>query len=191
MDDWLLRLFSLEIQRQCKFAFNAYEDIQKVVEEINSLFTSGNTTRLAEEMPELGHRLWQNIQSFLIAESNISKVFSPDPRKQKYQQRGDELKKKFPLGTLFLTKSRELRNKFEHFDEYLEDYTITSSQPFIDSNIGPRAGISAGDPTKYFRNFNPSTGELTFLETTYKLNERYDTIKNLYDEVVNNSEIQL
>ncbi len=166
-------VFVCEIKKQCEFAFIAYDEFQKILKNHN---LSKN-----KEPPFL--ECWFYLQAFLIADANISKIFAPNPNKPQYAQRGKELLELIPLGHEFNSGSRQLRNKFEHFDEYAEDMLQDSRIPFIDSNWGDKDGFLNTDSSMYMRHFNPATREITFLNQSFKFEDRLNVIKKLYEQV--------
>jgi len=163
MDNFISGIFYREIERQCKFALIASEDIQK------SLMSNFNDK----------DRLWYSLQTFLIAVGNISKILWP-PNK-KYTNRGQDLLQKIGIDDNSFIKTRDFRNYFEHFDERLEDWARQSkSRNFVDSNIGSITNAITGiDPKDFIRNFDPNTFELTFRGDLYQLNPVINEIKEI------------
>lgn len=86
--------------------------------------------------------VWSAIQSILISSGNISKILWPI---RKYKKRGELLRKLLKIDTESILKSRKIRNKFEHYDELLDDffkdknicsYTDLAMNPSLSSSIG-------------------------------------------------------
>ena len=73
MEKMVLQIFQGEIEKQCKFAIIAVEQIKAGLANTNS------------------DLVWYAIQNFLVAAANISKFFWPP--KPKYQKRREEIRK--------------------------------------------------------------------------------------------------
>jgi hypothetical protein len=164
MEKIVLRIFQREIERQCKFAITAVEQIKAGIENNNS------------------DLVWYAIQSFLVAVGNISKIFWPPD--SKYQKRGEELRKSLGIKDDFPIKPRKFRNHFEHFDERLEKWATSSKRRnFVDSNIGPSNMVVGVDPEDFLRNFDPTSWTITFRGDKYELKPIINAINDLYPRV--------
>ena len=165
MKKMVLKIFQREIERQCKFAIIAIEQIKAGLKNNNSDI------------------IWYAIQNFLIAVGNISKIFwPPNP---KYQKRGEELRKSLGIRDDSPIKPRNFRNHFEHFDERLENWATSSKRHnFVDSNIGPSNMIVGIDPEDFLRNFDPTSWTLTFRGDKYELKPLIEVIYDLYPRVL-------
>lgn len=76
--------------------------------------------RLKKSVDAFDHiGIWSAIQSILISSSNISKILWP---KRKYAERGQELRKLLAIDSKCVLKSRKFRNKFEHYDDFINDF---------------------------------------------------------------------
>jgi hypothetical protein len=161
MDKMLLRIFQREVERQCKFALIASNDLI-------SALKSGDMDRF-----------WFSVQAFLVAAGNISKLLWPP--KETMKGRGVELRTSFGVDDNSLLEPRTFRNHFEHFDERLEEW-VTSSQRrnFVDSNIGPPGMIVGLDAGDFLRNFDTTNYAVTFRGDTYNLRPIIDAIEKLY-----------
>lgn len=160
----IINLFHIEIQRQCRFAELASEQIKTGLE-------SGNTDLV-----------WYAIQSLLIAAGNISKIFWPND--SSYNDRGIELRKYYDIQDDSPLKQRLFRNHFEHFDDRLHIWASSvKSNIFADSNIGPMEvwGISEN---AFLRNFDPSKGLLSFRGEDYDLNIIRDAIQHVKEKCI-------
>ena len=73
MEKMVLKIFQREVERQCKFAIIAVEQIK---------------AGLANNDSDL---VWYALQNLLVAIGNISKIFWPINRK--YRKRGEELRR--------------------------------------------------------------------------------------------------
>jgi len=84
MQKHVLRIFQREVERQCKFAVIAAEDMNKALQITDT------------------DRLWYSIQAFLVAAGNVSKLlWSPCPQ---IPERAEELKKSLGVGPKFCAK---------------------------------------------------------------------------------------
>ena len=162
----VLRIFRREIERQCKFAIIAREQIK---------------TGLLNSDLDI---VWYAIQNFLVAVGNMSKIFWPiNP---KYENRGKELRGSLGIQDNSPIQPRNFRNRFEHFDERLEEWATSSKRHnFVDSNIGPASKIVGIDQEDFLRNFNPTNWTLTFRGDKYELKPIIKAIDELYPKVFN------
>ncbi|SFB80420.1 hypothetical protein SAMN04487891_102429 [Flagellimonas taeanensis] len=87
--------------------------------------------------------VWSAIQSILISSGNISKILWPI--RKKYKERGEHLRQFLEIDSESVLKSRTFRNKFEHYDEFLDDffkdrvnysYTDLAMNPSLVTSIG-------------------------------------------------------
>lgn len=165
MEKMVLRIFQREIERQCKFAIIAREQIE-----------AGLLNRDLDIV-------WYAIQNFLVAVGNMSKVIWPI--NQKYENRGKELRRSLGIKDNSPIQTRNFRNHFEHFDERLEKWATSSKRHnFIDSNIGPVSKmVGIRDQEDCLRNFNPTSWTLTFRGDKYDLKPIIDAVDELYPEV--------
>ena len=186
----VLRIFQREIERQCKFAIIAIDQIK---------------AGLANNNSDL---VWYAIQSFLVAVGNISKIFWPPyekyqkegnkkikkgeieeakklmERAEKMRIRGEELRKSLGIKEDSPIRPRDFRNHFEHFDERLEKWATSSKRHnFVDSNIGPPNMISGIDLEDYLRNFDDRSWTLTFRGDEYELKPIIKAIYDVYPKV--------
>jgi hypothetical protein len=93
-----------EIIGQCKFIMMAKNKIE-------------NAIPLHDDM-----LIWYNIQNLLVAAANISKVLSPDPKKKRFNLRGEEIRRLVNVTDDSPILDRKCRNYFEHFDENIETF---------------------------------------------------------------------
>lgn len=161
MEKMTLGIFRYKVERQCKFVIMAYESIQQSI---------------GHETMDL---LWYSIQAFLVAAGNISKLFWPT-RTDSLPERGEELRADFSIADDSPLQPRIFRNHFEHFDERLEDWAISSERKnFIDSNVGPSGMISGIEPDDYLRNFDTKNSAVTFRGDIYHLEPIANSIQSL------------
>ena len=160
MTEYVFKIFSDEIKRQCEFSFIALKQMECGLQNKDV------------------NLIWYSIQNFLVAIANISKILWPIP---KYKGRGEELRKKLKISENSLIKSRKFRNHFEHFDERLEKWLKTTKHyNYVDSNIGDIKLIKGIDVEDIHRNFNPNTMELIFRGEKYDLQAVKKEVEKIY-----------
>lgn len=115
MEAMVLRIFQREVERQCKFAIIAVEDLSQALQ-IGDM-----------------DRIWYSIQAILVAAGNVSKLLWPP--KPLLPERGAELRASLSVDDDSPLEPRTFRNHFEHFDERLEQWATSSERRnFADSN---------------------------------------------------------
>lgn len=165
MDTRILRIFQREVERQCKFAIMAAQDLDNALQPIDH------------------DKLWYSVQSLLVAAGNISKLFWPsDPQ---IPERGDELKESLSIEDDSPLGPRNFRNHFEHFDERLDTWATSSRDSnFVDSNVGPPGMIAGIDPQNYLRNFDTTNFAVTYRGDVYDLRPVIDAIESLHERAI-------
>jgi len=165
METMVLRIFQREVERQCKFALIAAQDLSQALQ--------------ASDMD----RIWYSIQAFLVAAGNISKLLWPP--KRLLPKRGAELRASLSVGDDSPLEPRTFRNHFEHFDERLEQWATSSERHnFADSNVGPPDMIVGFEPEDYLRNFDPANGAITFRGDEYHLQPVIEAIGELWERAL-------
>jgi len=150
MEKMVLRIFQREVERQCRFALIAVQDLSQALQ--------------AGDMD----RIWYSVQAFLVAAGNISKLLWP--AKPRLPERGAELRASLSIDGESPLEPRRFRNHFEHFDERLEAWATSSERHnFADSNVGPPGMIVGLEPGDYLRNFDTTGFAVTFRGDTYPL----------------------
>jgi len=163
MEKMVLRVFHREVERQCKFALMAAEDLSGALQ--------------AGDMD----RIWYSVQAFLVAAGNISKLLWPSS--PILPERGKELRTSLSVSDDFPLEPRKFRNHFEHFDERLEKWATSSKRRnFVDSNIGPLGAIGGFDPGDYLRNFDPGNFAVTFRGDVYELKPVINALQELWQK---------
>ena len=150
MDDRLRRLFQMEVIEQCRFAVLAAQDL--------------NTALKAGDM----ENIWYAVHGFLTAAANVSKLLWPV--NERIAGRGEVLRKSFLVPEDSPLKSRKLRNQFEHFDEHLETWAMTSkNRNIIDRGVGDPSKIqlSSLESGDYVRFINTKDGTIIFRGEAY------------------------
>jgi hypothetical protein len=150
-----------EIRRQCGFALRAWADL---------------TGALAQGDLD---RLWYSVQALLVAAGNVSKLMWPPS--SRIPQRGAELRRSLDVPEDSILRPRAFRNHFEHFDERLEEWMLSSERHnFADSNVMPPGAIVGLDPSDFLRNLDPTTLTLTFRGDSYELRPLVEEIGALW-----------
>jgi hypothetical protein len=120
-----------------------------------------------------------HLQNIALQGAAISRFFWP--RGKKYQRRGAFLRERFKLDDSNPLKSRELRNRMEHYDEYLDDYF--SKQDIVGHIIPDYVGGEPGDeevPYHLFRAYFIDTGRVAILGVRFELRPLVDEILRLH-----------
>jgi hypothetical protein len=118
------------------------------------------------------------LQNITLQAAAISRYFWPAD--SKYRGRGDFLRKAFGILDDSPLRSRTLRNRMEHFDEYLDDYfkTVFAGQ-FIPDYFGIKPPADRG-PLHFFRAFFTNTGEFEILGQIFKIQPLVDEIDRIH-----------
>jgi len=161
MTTFVLRIFQREVERQCRFALVAVEDL-------NAALASHDSDRI-----------WYSVQGLLVAAGNISKLLWPPD--SEHSKRGEELRASLGVSDASVLAPRTFRNHFEHFDERLEAWASSSKRHnFVDSSVITKGAISGIDPEDYLRNIDPADMALTFHGDRYLLQPIADEIGPLW-----------
>ena len=121
-----MRIFQIEIARQCNFAKLAENDLRQSLQ--NMITHSPDI--VVDISVEMNH-FWYSAQALLVAVANISKLFWPPPARAKkgedaearreYEKTRQEdakiLREALHIDNSSPFKNRKLRDHFEHFDE--------------------------------------------------------------------------
>jgi len=163
METMVLRIFQWEVERQCKFALIAAQDL-------NQALKASDTDSI-----------WYSVQAFLVAAGNISKLlWPPNPSSTK---RGTELRASLSVSDDSPLEPRAFRNHFEHFDERLERWATSSERHnFADSNVGPPSMIAGFEPGDYLRNLDTTNFAITFRGDIYHLQPMINAIRDLWQK---------
>jgi hypothetical protein len=165
MEKIVLRIFQKEVERQCRFALIAIQDLEQALQ-VGDL-----------------DRLWYSVQAFLIAVANISKLlWGSNPSSEKERA---ELRASLSLSDNSPIRSRKFRNHFEHFDERLEQWATSSKRHnFVDQNVGPPSMIVGVDPEDFLRNFDTENFAVTFKGEVYELRPVINAIRDIWLKAV-------
>jgi len=161
METMVLRIFQREVERQCKFAIIAVQDLNQALQ-IGDM-----------------DRIWYSIQAILVAAGNVSKLLWPP--KPLLPERGTELRASLSVDDDSPLEPRTFRNHFEHFDERLEQWAASSERRnFADSNVGPPGMIVGLEPGDFLRNFDTTNFAVTFRGDIYYLQPVINAIRDLW-----------
>jgi hypothetical protein len=206
VDPFPRQIFYHEIKRQCVFALMAYEDLKQALNEYHRPRPASpkpNSEDVAQirlsmarreqwlramatydQQREAAHeRLWYSVQAFLVAAGNTSKLLWPAywRGEERIPERGPELRNGLAVEEDSPLAPRTLRNRFEHFDVWLEAWAVSSApRGFVDSNIGPASMVSGFDPGHCLRNFDTVNFAVTFQGETYQLGPIIEAIQAIH-----------
>lgn len=112
-----------------------------------------------EEDDDVG--AWLNLQAFLAASGNISKILWP-PRSDR-KSRGRQVRQKLHVPEDSSLKDRRLRDHLEHFDERIDEFfDAYGSELFMDRVLGK-------DQASYFEGIISSSQVLRFYDPDDRL----------------------
>lgn len=158
MDIPLLRVHQRQVAHQCRAAIMAFDLAQQA---------------LNPPEPEL---FFINIQNALSATANISKALWGQSGQLADQRRS--LRESLGVEDDGPLASTDLRNHLDHYDERLDRWYQTSQHHnYVDFNIG--VTIAGVEQTDMFRNFDPTTGEVTFWGERYSMPRLYKALTDL------------
>jgi hypothetical protein len=208
MDFMPKQIFHREIERQCKFALMAYDDLKQtlaIIQQPQPEPPVPNSSDIAQIQATMARRhqwlkamdeydrikataserFWYSVQAFLGAAGNISKLLWPSYRREEklIPERGPELRASLAVEADSPLAPRTFRNHFEHFDVRLEEWAV-SSKPriFIDANIAPTSMTSGYEPGDRLRNFDPYNFTITFRGDSYHLPPIVEAIEQLWQK---------
>ncbi|MGF1473867.1 MAG: hypothetical protein ACFB50_19270 [Rubrobacteraceae bacterium] len=163
MDRFLLRQFQREVERQCRFAIMAFEDIE--------------TSRAMGS----GRRFWFSIQNLLVALGRISRLLWPP--EDSHSGRGRELRESLEAPADFPLRNREIVEYFEQFEERLENWYETSgSHRFFDSYTEPLDVLATTTQGDRFRGFDTENEAILFHGEMYRLQPLAEAVETLLDK---------
>jgi hypothetical protein len=175
MDPWLLRVFQMQVAKQCRFALIAFEELENDI----SHMENGQ----AEHRRHGLDHIWYSIQGLLVAAGNISKLLWPT--NSRIADRGTALRASLNVRDDSPLQPRAFRNHFEHFDERLEEFFLSfppGQHSFIDSNISP-GGIGrlmgGAIPERVLRHYDQANKIVTFRGDKYELTPIIAVIREL------------
>ena len=161
MEKLVVRVFLDEVERQCRYAHSAFQDLVSALHE-------GDTDCV-----------FFAAHSLLVAVANVSKLLWPAGKD--HEARGKQLREILQVRDDCPVSSRSFRNHFEHFDERLDRWARSSKRRnFADSNIGPPGFISGLDPEDYMRTLDPTSLTLTFHGDSYDLRGIMEALRPIH-----------
>jgi hypothetical protein len=118
------------------------------------------------------------LQNIALQGAGISRFFWPSDKN--YRKRGEVLRTAFAITDQSPLYSRVLRNRMEHFDEYLDDYLKDCvAGQFIPEYFGPKPPDDRG-PVRLFRAFFTDTGEFAILGSIFAVKPLVDEMSRLH-----------
>lgn len=166
------KVFLIEIDHQCDYAIYAAKGMQEAIDnhEIKTF--------------------WFYTQALLNSSANISKLLWGTS--EEYYEKRKEFRKSLGIRNSSPLKSRKIRNAFEHFDEKL-DVWASSTEKFVDSNIGPTHMYGGIEPTDHLRFFDTEEISISFKGDKFKVHpimEAIDHLKKVVTEEFNKIEVE-
>ncbi|WP_067029224.1 hypothetical protein [Allomuricauda sp. CP2A] len=150
--------FVSELIFQAELVSNSYERLKEAVDDFDKT------------------AVWSSIQSILISSGNISKILWP--AKSKYKVRGEELRKLIKIDSESVLKSRKFRNKFEHYDELLDDFFKDKDiYSYTDLAMNPSLYLSIGESCH--RGYNSFDNTLIIHGEILDLNDIVDAVEQI------------
>jgi len=197
MDQHVRGIYLREARAQCHFALNAVRALNNVLPRLDEAHKAGNA-----ELAETLHReVFRSIHSLLTHASNVSKLFWPTALRRKSgesdsdlagrydksprHRRATELRRTLKLPSQgHALESRELRNHLEHFDERLDDWSVSSTRRnFIQDSIGDRRSVVGIDDCDVMRWYDPGTHLMIFRGRSFDLQALVVGLKDVLAKV--------
>lgn len=165
MDLQLLHIFQTQLKLQCDFALMSAKELE---------------TSLNAEEKRSFITIFFHLQNLLNAAANIGKTLWGKAN-GKYELSRKPLRESVGITDASPLKNTDVRNKFEHIDEYISDWFDSStSHIFADMNLGNVRGTTSGvNQFKMFRTFDPVTYDVTFLGWTCNIKEVIGEIERI------------
>ncbi len=134
------------------------------------------SNRLKDSIDEFDNiGTWSAIQSILISSSNISKILWP---KRKYAKRGEELRTLLKIDSKCILKSRQFRNIFEHYDDFINDFfEDKGSYSYTDFVMNP--SLQSFGMQSCHRGYNTFNNTLIIHGKVLELNEIIDRVNEV------------
>lgn len=160
MDEFLLRQFQLETERQCQFALIALQDMEEA---------SANGD---------GKLFWYSVQGFMVATAKVSRFLWPEnPR---LPARGSALRESLGVGDDSPLRDRTFIERFENYDDRLEEWhELSEEHRFFDSYTEPLDVLAETHMGDRFRGYNFEEEALLFGGETYHLKPVADALEEL------------
>ena len=163
MEKFLLRQLQREVERQCRFAILAFEDL-------NGSYTN-----------DAGHRFWFSVQNLLTTLGRVSRLLWPP--EDSNSERGTELRESLGVQGDSLLRAREIVEYFEQFEERLENwYESSEKHRFFDSYTEPLDVLANTEPGDRFRGFDVEHEAILFHGEMYRLQPIAEAVEDLLDK---------
>lgn len=188
-DNWVTRVFLSEVETQCRLALIARADAEAAIQQL----LRGEHDASFDSL-----RIWYSIQAFLSACANVSKLLWPkltrskgetDVHVRRRRERGEQLRRALDIvddSPLSELKGKRLRNYFEHFDERLDDWAVTSPNYILMSRCSGTPGsfmIAGMGPSDTMGYLDLTTHHVTFQDLVISLPKMYAAIEHLYRRI--------
>lgn len=162
MDEFLLRQFQREIERQCQFAMIGLQDMDEAS-------TNGD-----------GKLFWYSVQGFAVAVCKVSRMLWPEaPR---VTARGPALRESLGVSASSPLRDRSFLKRFEDYDSRLEDWYETSEEHrFFDSYTEPLDVLAETHMGDRFRGYEMDEEALIFGGELYHLGPVADALDEVAD----------
>ena len=160
MDEFLLRQFQLEVERQCQFAMIALQDMEEA---------SANSD---------GKLFWYSVQGFMVATGKVSRFLWPE--RPRLPERGRSLRESLCVADDSPLKDTTFIERFEDYDERLEEWHETSEEHrFFDSYTEPLDVLAETHMGDRFRGYEFEQEALLFGSESYQLKPVADALEEL------------
>lgn len=183
MDTFSKGVYVREIEKQCRFALNAVEQLSQALRELHQGWQLSN-----ELHTHFHNEVFRSLHSFLTHASNVSRLLWPAMLPKKKSETDEEherrigalekvtrsraLRAEFGLADVHVLKNRKLRDHLEHFDERLDHWRTTSiHHNIVNDLIGPPNAVGGVAATDMMRWFDPTTKSFTFRGEAFNLQE--------------------
>jgi hypothetical protein len=155
-----LALYAREVDVQCQFVLQAFEDMT------------------AAEEPR---RKFLYAHALITAAGNVSKLLCPPDRRAWTTGRGVALRRGFGVTNTNPLASRKLRDHLEHFDERLDQWLAEHGDAFVDMNVAPSGAIQIDglDPGAVLPQLDPLSWTYSFRGEQFVLPEIVEAARKL------------
>jgi hypothetical protein len=147
-----LILYAREVDLQCQFVQQAYEDMTEAQD---------------------ARRKFLYAHALVAAAGNVSKLLWPPDRRAWTSGRGTALRQGFGVTDANPLANRKLRDHLEHFDERLDQWLAEHGETFVDLNVAPPGAIQIEglEPGAVLRQLDPATWTYSFRGEEFSLPE--------------------
>ena len=199
MDEYVKRIYLLEVATQCQFATNAVTALNNLLPKWEGITRNGDVNM----QTTLHHEIFRTIHSLMTHASNVSKLFWPAPPRYRkgesdtdYQSRCSTTPKLVRAAELrnvlglpengHVLKSRALRDHLEHFDERLDHWQATSvRRNYLHDSIGSKEKLVGFDDADFMRWFDPVKKLMLFRGESFDIQEIVNGIDDIFSKLEN------